>query len=133
MYPSLADVKPFLSSASIDNTAKHAIQNLVERKTLTEDTQVKVVQGEQQGLVGRIVELKQSTALLEIPTMQELQEIPINYLRRYFKMGDMVQVNEGEYQNLVGWVVNVDDRKYVATLYIHKHHVSLFTSTANWY
>ena len=124
VYPSLADVIPFLSSVSIDDSAKHLIQNLAERKALKEGTQVKIVAGEYQGLVGNIVELKEATVLVEFYATQELKDVPVNYVRRYFKAGDFVRVTEGEHQNLEGWVVNVDDRKYVATLYVKNRDVS---------
>lgn len=70
---------------------------------------VKIIEGDEKGLYGRIIEIKGNEADVFLPENGLTSTLPLSSLRKNIKVGDAVRVTAGDHQGFIGWVVNKDD------------------------
>ncbi|KIJ89934.1 hypothetical protein K443DRAFT_70517, partial [Laccaria amethystina LaAM-08-1] len=73
------------------------------------DDAVKVVEGDEKGQFGRIIEIKGNEAYVFLPLQGHTSTLPLPSLRKNIRVGDAVRVTSGDHQGFTGWVVNKDD------------------------
>ena len=70
---------------------------------------VKIIEGNEKGLFGRIIDIKGNEADVFLPEKGLTSRLPLSSLRKNIKVGDAVRVTAGDHQGFIGWVVNKDD------------------------
>jgi transcription elongation factor len=73
------------------------------------DDHVKVISGQQKGLVGTVTECNQEAVTIEYIQLGDLQPstvtLPSHDLRKKFVVGDLIRVIFGEHRGVVGWII----------------------------
>ncbi|KAG6914830.1 hypothetical protein DXG01_015070 [Tephrocybe rancida] len=101
---------------------KHTTDVMASRCLEIRDS-VKVVAGEAQGAVGKVLNIHYTQASVHIPRDDIQLFVSVDYLSRNIMIGDMVKVEIGEYKGISGLVIaSKDDDITIFDQYTAKHY-----------
>ncbi|KAJ3552315.1 hypothetical protein NP233_g12911 [Leucocoprinus birnbaumii] len=97
IYPTLDQIRCFLSSPSIPTTLKLKELRLATARELKEGDIAKVIASGYAGSIAKIEELVQDHAYVRLLDRGIRVQVPRQFLRCHFKLGDFVRVTRGDY------------------------------------
>ncbi|KAG6905198.1 hypothetical protein DXG01_004321 [Tephrocybe rancida] len=84
---------------------------------------VKILAGEAQGAVGKVMDIHYTQASVHIPRDDIKLFVSVDQLSRNIEIGDTVKVEIGEYKGILGWVTaSKDDDLTIFDHYTAKHY-----------
>ncbi|KAG6904420.1 hypothetical protein DXG01_010056, partial [Tephrocybe rancida] len=86
---------------------------------------VKIVAGEVQGAVGKVLNIHYTQALVHIPRDDIQLFVLVDYLSRNIEIGDMVKVEIGEYKGILGFVIASEEDDITIFDHYTAKHISL--------
>ena len=109
-FPTVVELELFGQSASLDASLIYRTWTLCDAVTLSQSDRVRIVEGEQAGSVGKILNVRDgffSIISSEKPG-EPVLEVPLANVRSHFVIGDYVLVKAGKYAGKFGGVTNVE-------------------------
>lgn len=77
---------------------------------------MRVTKGELRNLQGEVEDVDEKTALIKSPSLKAPERVPLEYLVKYFKLGDHVKVLSGKYAGETGLITAIDESGDTATI-----------------
>lgn len=77
---------------------------------------VRVCKGELLNLRGEVEDVDEKTALIKSASLKQPAKVPLEFLVKYFQLGDHVKVLSGKYAGETGLITSLDDQGDTATL-----------------
>jgi transcription elongation factor len=109
VIPTPEEFQRFSACSEIPLGVRTATMAKMAAHVLHVDDAVKVVEGDEKGQFGRIIEIKGNEAYVFLPLQGHTSTLPLPSLRKNIRVGDAVRVTSGDHQGFTGWVVNKDD------------------------
>ncbi|KAF5345226.1 hypothetical protein D9756_011483 [Leucocoprinus leucothites] len=117
VYPLVDEICLFLNSPVIPSPTKLWLFCAAAARELKERDHVKVVGMTHAGSIGVMKALTPTHAYVYLLGSLETVYLPLNLLRRYFKVGDLVCVTSGPDLGYIGFIVHINEKEFTATVY----------------
>ncbi|KAJ3565751.1 hypothetical protein NP233_g7438 [Leucocoprinus birnbaumii] len=130
VYPSISEITPFMACASISHSVKLLHVRLADNRRLKNGDRVLITSAPcnfnsiYERHVGRTGIFDGATNtfgyvhFFDVNSgLSETVQIPLNSIRRHYKIGDFVRAYAGSHQERDGWVTNINESEDRITIY----------------
>ncbi|KXN88035.1 Transcription elongation factor SPT5 [Leucoagaricus sp. SymC.cos] len=133
VLPPLELLKKFLPCVSISESAMDCHFVKVAQASVKLGDQVKFVDGDFQDAIGVICELLPvSYAKVQLAITEQVVQVPLGSVRRYFCIGDQVCIKSGaENVGARGYVISIDNEAYAVAIYVRHPKEDTFAISIN--
>lgn len=92
-----------------EGTLTRTVSRLEQLKIST-CSRVLIVQGEFRGLLGKVADVAENEVTVFIDSLNHVQQMLKSAVRTTYRIGDEVQISNGDLRGSVGWIVDVQDQ-----------------------
>jgi ribosomal protein L24 len=121
--PTVLELETFKACSFMDDKILNEANSRLSRLKVALDARVVVVEGDYKGLVGRVIEIGENEAAVDVETQDHIERVHLSSVKMAFRLGDQVQITQGPHSGRTGWIVDVQD--HVVTVINVEHRIEV--------
>ncbi|PPQ82470.1 hypothetical protein CVT24_002386, partial [Panaeolus cyanescens] len=106
--PTISNLQRFSDHSFVDNSQLVILYERIYRSNIRPGARVHIQQGEHSGSIGVVVECSSFTATIILKDNQSIEDVPLQYIRRHFEIGDQACIITLPWLGTTGWITNVE-------------------------
>lgn len=105
--PSSSEFAVFRSTSLLASETVAQTDRIIRQRRMKVGDRVKVVAGVYLGLIGEVVEMKETEVAVYLPSQDIIEDIMLDTVRGAFVVGDQVKVVDGPNKGLIAWIIGI--------------------------